>query len=162
MKLSVKLISGFVAVGLIAAVIGTVGFVSLRGAKKHILDVGAERLPGVQNLLTISENLEKLKVAQRTLLNQDITAADRARQYENVAKARETYGQAVTAYEALPHNAHEQQLWAQFKQALEEWKKENNTFFDLCQQLEKTDILNPAGLSMWIERFTCDHYVLKD
>ncbi len=33
MKLNVKLISGFVVVAVIAAVIGTVGFVSLRGVK---------------------------------------------------------------------------------------------------------------------------------
>ncbi|MEN6578183.1 MAG: methyl-accepting chemotaxis protein [Phycisphaerales bacterium] len=162
MKLSVKLISGFVAVGVIAAVIGTVGFVGLRGAKGHIVDVGTEHLPSIQNLLTVSENLEKIKVAQRTLLNPDIAVADRARQYENVAKARETYGQAITAYEALSHSEQEQQLWTQFKQTLEEWKKENNTFFDLSQQLEKTDVLNPAALGMSIEKFVCDHYVLKD
>jgi CHASE3 domain sensor protein len=153
MKLSVKLISGFVAVGVIAAVIGTVGFVSLQSAKGHIVDVGTEHLPSIQNLLTVSENLEKIKVAQRTLLNPDIAAADRARQYENVAKARETYGQAIMAYEALSHSEQEQQLWTQFKQAIEEWKKENNTFFDLSQQLEKTDVLNPAALGMSIEKF---------
>ena len=69
MKLSVKLISGFVAVAVIAAVIGTVGFVSLRSAKGHIVAVGTERLPSIENLLVISQNLEKLKVAQRTLLS---------------------------------------------------------------------------------------------
>jgi methyl-accepting chemotaxis protein len=162
MKLSVKLISGFVAVAVIAGVIGTVGFVSLRSAKEHIVNVGTERLPSIENLLIISENLEKLKVAQRTLLNADIPAADRARQSENIAKVRETYGQAITAYEALSHSEQEQQLWTQFKQLLEEWKKENNIFFDLCQQLEKTDILNPTGLGMLIEKFAYDHYVLKD
>ena len=79
MKLSVKLISGFVAVAAIAAVIGAVGFVSLRGAKAHIVDVGTERLPSIENLLVISGNLEKLKVAQRTLLNAGTGAADQER-----------------------------------------------------------------------------------
>jgi methyl-accepting chemotaxis protein len=162
MKLNVKLISGFMVVGGIAAVIGTVGFVSLRSIKGHIVEVGTERLPSIENLLVISENLEKLKVAQRTLLNGDNTAADRARQYENIAKVRETYLQAITAYEALAHSEQEQQLWTQFKQALDEWKKENNVFFDLCQQLDKIDIINPTGLGMLIEKFTCDHYALKD
>ncbi len=162
MKLSVKLIAGFIAVAAIAAVIGTVGFVSLRNARGHIVDVGTQRLPSIQNLLTISENLEKIKVAQRTLLNPDITAADRARQYEHVAKAREAYGQAVTAYEALSHSEEDQRLWTQFKQSLDEWRKENNTFFDLCRQVEQTDVLNPAALGMSIEKFVCDHYVLKD
>jgi len=161
-KLSVKLISGFVAVAAIAAVIGTVGFVSLRSAKGHVVDLGAQRLPAIQNLLTISENLEKIKVAQRTLLNPDIAAADRARQYENVAKARETYGQALAAFEALSHSPEEQQLWAQFRQSLDEWRKENNTFFDLCRQVEQTDVFNPAALGVSIEKFVCDHYVLKD
>ncbi len=162
MKLSVKLISGFMVVAVIAAVIGTVGFVSLRGAKQHILEVGTERLPSIEQLLLISDNLQRLKVAQRTLLNTDNTAADRARQYENIAKAREAYNQAITAYEAVAHSEQEQQLWTQFKEHLEEWKKENNTFFDLCQQLDKTDIPNPSGLGMLIEKFTCDHYALKD
>ena len=125
-------------------------------------DVGSVRLPSAQNLLSISGELEKIKVAQRTLLSPDATMADRTRQYENVAKARETYSKAVTAYEALPHSDKEQQLWTQFKERLEEWKKENNTFFGLSQQLEKTDVLNPAHLGMLIEKFVGDHYVLKD
>lgn len=157
MRLSVKLIAGFIAVAAIAAVIGTVGFVSLRSVRGHIVDVGTQRLPSIQNLLTISENLEKIKVAQRTLLNPDITVADRARQYEHVAKAREAYGQAVTAYEALSHSEEDQQLWMQFKQSLEEWRRENNTFFDLCRQVEQTDVLNPAALGMSIEKFVYDH-----
>ncbi len=162
MKLNVKLISGFVAVAAIATVIGIVGLAGMRTAKGHVLDVGNCKLPSVQNLLTVAANLEKIKVAQRTLLSPDATAEDRSRQYQNVAKAREAYGQAMTAYESLPHDEAELQLWTQLKQTLEEWKKENEVFFGLCRQLEDTSILNPAGLAMIVEKSTADHYVLKD
>jgi methyl-accepting chemotaxis protein len=162
MKLSVKLISGFVVVAAIATVIGLVGLVGMRTAKGHVLDVGNCKLPSVQNLLTIAANLEKIKVAQRTLLSPDATAEDRARQYENVAKARETYGQAVTAYESLPRGEEEQHLWTQLRRSIEDWKKENEVFFGLCRQLEETGILNPAGLAAIVEKSRADHYILKD
>jgi len=162
MRLSVKLISGFIAVAAITTVIGLVGFFSLRSMKGHVGRVGNEQLPAVQSLLTISENLEKLKVAQRTLLSPTMATADRTRQYENVAKAREAYGKAITTYETLPHSDEEQQIWAKFKLGMEDWKKENNTFFGLTQELEKADVLNPAGLGMSIEKFVADHYALKD
>ena len=149
-------------VAIIASVIGVVGVVSLKSVRAYIVTIGEEQMPSVQNVQVIAENLEKLKVAQRTLLNGNISTADRARQYENITKVRDTYTQAIDEYEKLPHSSDEQQLWTQFKRALDDWKKENNTLFDLMQQLEKTDILDPAGLTAQIKGYINDHYVLKD
>ena len=162
MRLSVKLIGGFVTVAIIATVIGVVGLSSLRGSQRHLQNVGTQALPSIQKLLTISETLEKLKVAQRTLLSPQTSGEDRARQYENITSARQTYGQAATAYETLSHTAQEQQLWTDLRQAMDDWRKENETFFDLCHQLESTDVTDPSGLGMLIERFVGDHYLLKD
>jgi methyl-accepting chemotaxis protein len=158
----VKLISGFTAVATIATVIGIVGLVGVRKAKDQVVVVGSEHLPNVQNLLTISNCLQRIKLGQRTLLNPDVGTSTRAEQYADIAKARETYGAAFKGYEALFHSEEEQELWAQFKQLIEAAKGQNNAFFGMCQQLEKTDILNPTELALSIQDFVCDHYELRD
>jgi hypothetical protein len=76
MTLSGKLISGFVAVAAIATGIGIVGMVGMRTAKGHVLDVGNCKLPGIQNLLTIAANLEKIKVAALVQTEQGFEGGD--------------------------------------------------------------------------------------
>jgi methyl-accepting chemotaxis protein len=161
-RLSVKLIAGFVAVAAIATVIGIVGLTGLRNSKAQIVDMGTRRLPGVQNLMQISNCLEQIRVAQRTLFSPGISPADRVKQYEEIAAARKVYVQAIKGYEELSRDEEEERLWGQFKQEIAQAKVANDAFFSLCQQIEKIDILNPQTLTALLGGFIQDHYVLKD
>ena len=162
MRLSVKLISGYLTVAAITTVIGLVGFFSLRSMKTHICDVGEVAMPSVQKLLEMKDEFEKLKTAERSLLNPKLTAQQRKEQYDNVAAVREHYKQAWSVYESLPQTEEEARRWEQFKIKLDEWKQENNVFLGLCDQLDKGGILDPDTLQAKLEGFRGDHYRVID
>lgn len=160
LKLSVKMIGAFAIVALITFFVGCVGWEGASKFQSHIEEVGENRLPITQNLLIIRGALESIRVVQRTLLDPSLNPEAHKRQYENLARAREEYGRACKAYESLPHNAEEITFWKQFVPALEAWRHENDIFFQLVQDLEKTGVLNPLLLQRDLERFRGDHYKL--
>jgi methyl-accepting chemotaxis protein len=162
MRLSVKLISGFLAVAALATVIGLVGFLSLRTLQSHVQSIGSVYLPGVQGLSGISTSLEKLCGHLSNLLNPSLPAADRQRQYAALDKARQEYGQAAEAYEALPKAEQEAEAWRKCRTAISDWRDDNDKFIVLCREIDKLDILNPDALKECVETFRGDHYRLLD
>lgn len=164
MKLSLgaKLIGSFVIVAVIALIIGLIGWFSVSKLAGHIHEIGAVRFPSVESLLKIDRNFEALRVAQRTLLNPELSDAQRKRQFANIAKARENYTKAWNTYAPIQKTEQEERLWNEFKPAVAEWKTENDKFFVACDELEKIDILNPTKLQRNLNLFTGDHYKLAD
>ena len=159
-KLSYKLIAGFVMVALVTLGVGFSGWFGVTGLSGRIHDIAKVRLPSVASLLAIEKNMESLRVAIRTLLNPDLTPEDRARQHSNIEAARKAYRAAWAVYEPLPQTPEEAEVWKQFTQAVEAWAKENNEFLRMVKELEATGITNPKDFLEDIERFRGDHYKL--
>ena len=160
MKLSVKLIGGFVLVAIIALIVGVIGWNGVGNLNGHVKEIGEVRLPSIESLKTIGKEFETLRVAQRTLLNPNLSSEDRQRQYDNMEKSRKRYQEAWDVYAPLPQTERESQVWDQFVVAVDEWKAENNKFFEGSQELDETDILNPMQLRRRIEGFRGDHHAL--
>ena len=156
-----KLMVSFVAMATIVLVLGIVGFYGVSKGGQSIGQLANERLPGVDSLLTIKEAATAIKVVQRTLLT-EMDAETRRRQAENLAKARERYGNAMKVYEGIPKVGEEEALWKKFATALQNWRTQNDEFFALCEAFEKREILNPAKLRGNIEQFLGAHYKLLE
>jgi methyl-accepting chemotaxis protein len=159
-KLSVKLIGSFVIVATITLVVGFIGWSSVKGLNEHLEEVGHVRLPSIQSLLIVEGQAEKVRVAQRTLLNPNLTLEQRQAQYDAVARARDKYKAAWDVYAPLPQTEEEAKLWKQVEPAWQAWADENNVFFTLSKELDATDILNPDGLKESVETFRGDHFKL--
>jgi methyl-accepting chemotaxis protein len=160
MKLKTKLIGGFACVAAIAAFIGFMGFLGVNTMQEHSNKLGAECLPAVQSLLTIVNNLEAIKTAQRSLLDTHIAKDVRARQYENIDKARAAYKKAFDIYEPIAKTNEEARLWNEFITRVDAWKQENNKFMEISHAMEKTNIQNPEGLGETLEKAESGHYKL--
>jgi methyl-accepting chemotaxis protein len=156
-----KLISSFLAVAVITAMLGGVGYYGTVKSNEALNEIGVVRLPSVQNLMIIAHCAEKIKAAQRTLLSPDLSLADRKRQPETVAKTRETYGAAWKVYEPLPQTVEEAAIWKQFVPAWEQWCKDNDAFFKLNNELSALAILNPPALQRDLQQFIGDHHKLE-
>jgi hypothetical protein len=159
-KLSYKLVAGFVIVALVTLGVGFSGWLGVNGLAGRIHEIADVRLPGVSSLLAIEKSMESLRVAIRTLLNPDLKLEDRARQFSNIEAARKAYRAAWDIYEPLPQTPEEADRWRQFTQAVDAWSKENNEFLRLAKELETTGIANPKDLMEDLERFRGDHYKL--
>jgi methyl-accepting chemotaxis protein len=142
-----KLISSFVAVAAITLVLGLVGYYGAVKSNESIGEIGEVRLPSVMSLLTMSEQAELIKSAQRTLLSPDLNPADRQRQPETVAKAKVKYEAAWKIYEPLPQTVEEAATWKEFVPSWEQWQKDNEEFFRINREFEAVAILNPTALA---------------
>ncbi len=161
MKLSVKLVGGFLIVAGICLVVGFIGWNGARTLTHHMDDISKVRLPVICNLVESELEMEKLRVAQRTLLNPVLKPEARGRQYKNMDRARDGLTRALGAYEALPASgAEEVEAGKELLKAVDDWLKENDLFLGRAKELEKIGILNPTALRRDLERFRGDHYKL--
>ena len=157
-RLGFKLIAGFAIAASITLGVGFSGWFSVNRLAERVDEVSKVRLPGVASLLGVEKNMESIRVALRTLLNPDLKAEDRARQFGNIETARTEYQAAWEVYAALPKAAEETRLSDEFGPAVAAWAKENNEFLRLARELEATGITNPKELLQALERFRGDHY----
>jgi len=137
MKLSTKLLGGFIFVAIITLAVGYVGWSGVAKINVSLGKIAEESLPGVQHLITIQKNLETLRAAQNALLNPKFEGAQRQEQLNQVAQAREGYVKSWEAYEKIPKSSDAVKTWEQLKQTIEVWRKENNEFFNLTKELDK-------------------------
>lgn len=159
--LAKKIMGGFVAVAIIAAFVGYVGYQGAGDLDRHITDVGEVRLPSITALLRTEEALESFRVAQRTMLSPLLDDAAYNRQFANIAQAREDYARYLEAYEQLPSTSEEEAEYARFRTALSNWADANNEFFPLIERLNELGLRNPVQMQRDIESFKADHYLLE-
>jgi methyl-accepting chemotaxis protein len=139
MKLSTKLISGFLLVAVITTVIGLVGFFSVRSLNSSIGEIGAARLPSIQGLFLVKGNLEAIKGAIGTLTNPNLTAQQRDDAIKCVELARVDYKTGMDIYEPIPRTPEGDAAWKETLAAIDEWRKANNEFFAMCDKLKEVE-----------------------
>ncbi len=113
MKILAKLLTGFVAVALLAAVVGVVGIVQMGSLSGNIKDLSNQTIPVLENLRIIDAQLTTVKMAVRSMTNPlglgDKTFIDR--QITNINAARTAYKAARDAYEKIPMVSEEERLY---------------------------------------------------
>ncbi len=136
-SVGIRLVTAFIVISLLTSVVGFMGYKGLTSTKGY-LDTGNKvYLPAMQELATIRFNLRNIVVAQRTLLMEHLSPQERKRQLDNVQAARQTYQQAMAAFEALPHSAEVDALWRQFKQLIQETRAVNDKVAAVVAEWEK-------------------------
>jgi methyl-accepting chemotaxis protein len=155
-----KLIVSFMCVALITLVLGIVGYYGAVKSGGSIEEIGNVLLPGVDSLLIIKGNAENIRGTMRTLAIPGLDKEMRERQYNNLATARERYGEAWKAYEALPQTPEESRLWNQFGPAWNAWRAENTKAVEMSRESDRIGIADPVELLGQIEGFAKDHYNL--
>ena len=146
MKLGNKIVAGFAAVTLIAAVMGFVGVSGIRSTMMNLDEISDNRLPSVQSLLIMSESMYKVAVAERGLINRRMAEPQfRKAQYEFAERAMKRADAAWKVYESLPQGREEAAMWKEFVPRWEAWKKSHQPV--LAGSLEK-DRLMSSGVSL--------------
>ncbi len=160
MKLGTKLILGFFMVALITLVLGIVGYYGAVKGENSVHMIGDVKLPGVDSLLVIKAEAERIRGTLRTLAIPGLSDELRERQYKNLDASRQTYEAAWKVYEALPHTPEEAEQWKAFIPAWNAWLAENNKFVEIMRQWDKLGMSDPMLLGRQVEGFTKDHYRL--
>lgn len=106
-------------------------------------------------------NFERLRTAQRTLLDPNLSEEQRERQYESIANARDAYSAALADYETHLKDSQLKARFKEFQNAIADWKVENDKFFDAMHHIEEEiHIADPSRLLAQLEGFRADHYAL--
>ncbi len=138
MKLSLKLIGGFLIVALITLTVGFVGWSSIRQITGSLQDVSNEQLPSMIALSNLAEARTAIKSANRTLLIAGIDKAAVDRQQDQLKSAWKTVDDNWKAYDQLPRVPEEDALWKKFVVAWDTWKKGNQEFDAMHQEYLRT------------------------
>jgi len=160
LKLSYKLISGFMVTAAITLAVGIIGLSSISDMNALLNHADKKIIPTVESLLTIQSAGESIRVLQRTLLIQNLDLAARERQYANVQTIRDQYRKLWDDYDALPKSPEEERLWKEFQAAWNEWVKLNTESIDLSKEFDAMGILSPIDLRRKLQLFRGDHYKL--
>ncbi|MDZ7618831.1 MAG: methyl-accepting chemotaxis protein [Patescibacteria group bacterium] len=157
-----KLISGFLAVATITAIVGGIGFWGAYRLAGNVHEIGEVRLPSIDTLRTIKGRAENIRGCLRTLGMPGLTAEERQRQVNLMASAREVYEAAWAKYEPLPQTPEEAKLWKQFVPAWQAWRDENNKALELFSQFDGLGLPDPLDTARRLEGFIKDHYVISE
>ncbi|MFW5692771.1 MAG: methyl-accepting chemotaxis protein [Thermoguttaceae bacterium] len=157
-----KLISGFLVVAAITAIVGGIGFWGAYRLAGNVHEIGEVRLPSIDSLRTIKARAENIRGTLRTLGMPNLSNEMRERQVQSLADAREVYEAAWAKYEPLPQTPEEAKLWEEFVPAWQAWRDENNKVLELFAQFDRLGIPDPQETSRRLEGFMKDHYVLSE
>ena len=161
LKLGTKLMLGFAVVALITLFLGLLGFYGAVQNEKAMDEVGVVRLPSVQSVLEMENAMQAIILNLRTLLNPDNSLEVRQAQYQNIDDLRKEYKHAFDVYEPLPQTEQEAREWDVFVDIIPKWAEVNDQIFQLHQELDQLDILNPDQLMGQLQKFRGDHRALE-
>ncbi len=156
-----KLMLGFSTLAAIAMIIGIIGYSGLSSVSGYFYEVVDVRLPSIEYLKDAEIQLGKMVVAQRTLLNPNLTSEGKQKHIENMHKSYSAFKEALQKYEPLPQTSEEAAQYQQFRNVLDQWGQKNTEFEKLMSELATADIHYPMQFLKNIEKFQGDHYNLQ-
>ncbi len=160
LSLNMQLFISFLSASIITLALGITGFYGVFKGEKSIDEIGTVRLPGINSLLDIETEAERIRGAMRTLAIPGLPVEMREQQSQNLAASMKTCEKAWKIYEALPQSPEETEVWKIFIPAWKSWQSENGKFMEIAGRLDKLGIGNPMALGRKVESVIKDHYRL--
>jgi methyl-accepting chemotaxis protein len=136
LKLSVKLIGGFLVVALITLIVGSAGYWGVTRLGGHLDEVGVVRLPSLIGLGDMNEAQTAIDGAENALLCQAIDGQARQELYKRLVEKWAQVDRGWKVYEPLPQTAEEEKTWKEFVPAWNAWKADHETFVKLSRDYD--------------------------
>ena len=135
MRLSVKLIGGFLIVGLITLLVGALGWRGVSVTDESLIEVADVRLPSVLGLEMMNAGQIAIQRAERSLLIPEYFKDEKERehQYKRAEGAWKDAENGWKIYEPLPQTKEEEGIWNNFKPVWDEWKKDHTKVIEFIK-----------------------------
>jgi methyl-accepting chemotaxis protein len=143
MKLSTKLVGGFVVVAVITLIVGFIGWKGISNVAADLNEINNIRLPGIAALGTINDSMTAIQRTERSILIPEIFKDDkeRARQLTNIDNAWTRVEKSWKEFESLVKTKEEAAAWEQLKSAWNGWKKEHSRVIELAKTGSRDEAL---------------------
>lgn len=130
-SLAAKLGVSFGAIVLLFLVIGGISLWCNTSLGRHVTDIGEVRVPSLEGMILMQNNIRKVLETQRSLMLPGLTLEKRAAMLDDIAKARAAYRRGMDIYEPLPKSPEEASRWREFQTVLTAVRDFNDRFFQL-------------------------------
>ncbi|HEX9060562.1 MAG TPA: methyl-accepting chemotaxis protein [Clostridia bacterium] len=136
LKLSAKLLTGFVLMALITAFTGAMGYYAMSVMRSGEDEIATNRLPSVESLLEAYQAQTDADSAENALLAEELVGQDRQAQYDRLTQAVKRADDALKVYEPLPQTEEEKVVWNKFVSAWNKWKSDDSDYHKISKQYD--------------------------
>ena len=137
-KVSVKLIGGFLFVALFVLIVGAVGYINVSKLSDNIEEITTNRMPSIVALLQISIAQRSIDSAENSLLYTKFSNDQTAEIIKSFSKNKALAEKAWKIYEPLPQTKEEEVLWSKFVPAWNKWWNEHLKLETLAHEYART------------------------
>jgi methyl-accepting chemotaxis protein len=150
LKVSVKLLTGFIFVSCITLLIGLFSYTKTSQITELGDKLAEDQTPSILYMGKISSAMNAVAVCERGLLNDDFTKRNiRSAQYNVLNGRLEIIDKSSKSFEELEKTAKETQQWQNFLSTYNEWRRIGDTFLQLNK--EKDNLIS-QGISLSDDR----------
>ena len=133
MKLSTKLIGGFVIVAILTLAVGVIGWYGASTLSGNLETIGNNYLKSIKYLGETKEGQTAMKAAERWLLNPKLTVSQRQDVYNEMSTSWPEIDNSVKLYLACGQDATEASLWKTAETLWDKWKTCQVEFLKLSE-----------------------------
>ncbi len=136
MKISTKLIGGFMLMALMLLFGGSVGLFGISQVDNRLKDVSDVHFPGVYNIGVMNEAQMNIKRVYLTLLTAESfnNSGEKEKLLRNLDEAWSRAEKGWKNYDALPKTAEVEAIWRDLKPQWETWRKNHGEFITLVKE----------------------------
>ena len=158
--LTQKLFLSFIVVAFIVVVVGMVGLLAVNDTAKSINKVCTLRLPSVESLLVIKNNIGTIENSLIQLLMPHENIADFENFYKIIHQQMDQCQKNADIFSGLDNDESKAESWQNFLASWGKLKKDILTFIDLSKKLVENGVLNPAKLRQNMEKIKGEYYFI--
>ncbi len=152
-SVGIRLIAGFIFVSLLTLITAGSGYLAIENASESLRRSNEEMLPAVAHTGSIELAMRGIVVAQRTLMMERLSRADRDRQREDIRLAREVIARSRGEMDKLHHSPAVQEKWSAFVATLDSVRATNDEIMAAIQEWER-DIADKVRMDRAAELVT--------
>ena len=141
LKLSAKLIGGFMIMALMLLVGGLVGLLGISQVDSRLKDISNVHFPGIYNVGVMNEAQINIKRVDKSLLTSETfnKSGEREQLLRNLDEALVRAEKSWKNYDALPRTKAVEVIWDNLKPQWEIWRNNQNEFIALVKESKKRE-----------------------
>lgn len=151
LNISIKLISSFIIVALIAVVIGALGYI-------YLDEVGNNKMVAVTHLLELEGSFTEVNALENLFLSQNLNAEDRGNNYDDLENTLLKLNNHKEKYLELGLSSEELELWRAAELSMAVYFDDHEALVSIANKIDSYQIERASELRSVIANREKDHY----
>ena len=142
LSMQARLIFAFMFMGILVLIVALVGLSGSSRLSNHIDSLASNSVPSISGLWKINEGKTQIESSERGLLNINLNKDARQAEIDRMDNAWKQIQEGFQQYEATPKSNAEKQVYKDFLNKWDAWKKAHEEFLRRNLQFERLGVFN--------------------